>query len=76
MARRKGGIHINPKNRGKFTASSKKAGQSVQQHAKSVLSNPNASALEKKRANFARNAKKWHHGGKRKSKRGTRSSSR
>ena len=64
-------IHINPANRGKFTASSNKAGESVQQHAKSVLSNPNASAKEKKRANFARNAAKW-----RKGKRGGRKSSR
>lgn len=56
-------IKINPANRGKFTASSKRAGQSVQQHAKSVLSNPHASAKQKKRANFARNARKWNHRG-------------
>ncbi len=55
-------IKINPANRGKFTASSKRAGQSVQGHAKSVLANPNASATEKKRANFARNAAKWNKG--------------
>lgn len=63
MANLKGGgtIHIKKANRGKFTASAKKAGQSVQQHAKSVLANPHASALQKKRANFARNAAKWHH---------------
>jgi len=67
----KSGIHIKEANRGKFTASSKKAGESVQQHAKSVLSNPNASAKEKKRANFARNAAKWNRG-----KRKARSSSR
>lgn len=66
------GIHIKKENRGKFTASANKAGESVQQHAKSVLSNPNASAKEKKRANFARNARKWHHGGKRKSSRSSR----
>jgi len=30
MARRKGGIHIKAKNRGKFTASASAAGQSVQ----------------------------------------------
>lgn len=52
-------IHIKKANRGKFTASSKAAGQSVQEHAKSVLSNPNATPLQKKRANFARNAKAW-----------------
>lgn len=55
------GIHIKPENKGKFTASAKKAGQSVQEHAKSVLSNPNATPLQKKRANFARNAAKWKH---------------
>ena len=31
------GIHIKKENRGKFTASAKKAGQSVQEHARSVL---------------------------------------
>lgn len=53
------GIHIKEKNRGKFTASAKAAGQSVQEHARSVLNNPNATPLQKKRANFARNAAKW-----------------
>jgi len=53
------GIHINPANRGKFTASAKRAGEGVQEHARKVLANPNASSTEKKRANFARNAKKW-----------------
>ena len=47
------GIHIKPENKGKFTASAKKAGQSVQEHARSVLNNPNATPLQKKRANFA-----------------------
>ena len=54
-------IHIKKENRGKFTKSAKAAGQSVQEHAKSVLNNPNATPLQKKRANFARNAAKWHH---------------
>lgn len=53
------GIHIKKKNRGKFTKSAKASGQSVQEHAQSVLSNPNATPLQKKRANFARNAKAW-----------------
>lgn len=53
-------IYIKKKNRGKFTASAKKAGQSVQEHARSVLNNPNATPLQKKRANFARNAAKWN----------------
>lgn len=56
------GIHIKKENRGKFTASAKKAGQSVQEHARSVLNDPNATPLQKKRANFARNAAKWKHG--------------
>jgi hypothetical protein len=55
------GIHIKEENKGKFTASAKAAGQSVQEHAKSVLNDPNATPLQKKRANFARNAKKWKH---------------
>jgi hypothetical protein len=59
---RKGGaIHINPKNRGKFTASAKAAGRSVQEHARAVLADPKASPLQKKRANFARNASRWKH---------------
>ena len=60
------GIHIKKENRGKFTASAKRAGQSVQEYARSVLNNPNATPLQKKRANFARNAKAWKHqeGGK------------
>lgn len=57
------GIHIKKENRGKFTASAKKAGQSVQEHARSVLNNPNATPLQKKRANFARNAASWNHKG-------------
>lgn len=56
------GIHIKKENRGKFTASAKRAGQSVQEHARSVLNNPNATPLQKKRANFARNAAKWNKG--------------
>jgi hypothetical protein len=57
---------LNPANKGTFTRASKAAGQSVQQHAASVLApGSNASPLEKRRANFARNAAKWHHGGHR-----------
>jgi hypothetical protein len=52
-------IRIKPENKGKFTASAKKAGKSVQAHAKSVLKNPKATPLQRKRANFARNAAKW-----------------
>lgn len=61
-----GGIHIKKENRGKFTKSAKAAGESVQEHAAKVLKDPNATPLQKKRANFARNAAKWKHeeGGK------------
>lgn len=55
------GIHIKEKNKGKFTASAKAAGKSVQEHARDVLNDPNATPLQKKRANFARNAKAWKH---------------
>lgn len=54
-------IKIKPENEGKFTASAKAAGRSVQAQARAVLANPNASATQKKRANFARNAAKWNH---------------
>lgn len=45
--------------RGKFTKSAKAAGQSVQEHAHSVMNNPKASTLQRRRANFAIQAKKW-----------------
>ena len=54
-------IHIKKKNRGKFTAAAKRAGMGVQEYASKVLRDPNASPQLKKRANFARNAKKWKH---------------
>lgn len=52
-------IKIKEKNKGKFTASAKAAGHSVQEHAKAVLNDPNATPLQKKRANFARNSRRW-----------------
>lgn len=55
---KKGGIHIKPENKGKFTRSAKRAGKSVQEHARDVIKNPNATKLQKKRAQFAINAKK------------------
>lgn len=54
-------IRIKPENRGKFTASAKRAGQSVQAHAHSVVNNPNSSETQRKRAQFAINAAKWAH---------------
>jgi hypothetical protein len=60
----KSGIHIKKSKRGSFTRMAKKAGKSVQEEASSVLSDPKASPAAKKKANFARNAKKWKHGKK------------
>lgn len=60
---KKGGIFIDPKNKGKFTASAKAAGMSVQEFATKVLANKEAySSTQVKRANFARNAAKWNKG--------------
>lgn len=41
----KSGIHIKKENEGKFTASAKAAGESVQEHAHNVVNNPNATTL-------------------------------
>ena len=54
-------IYIKKKNRGKFTRSAKKAGRSVQAHARAVVNDPKATKKQKKRAQFAINAKKWKH---------------
>ena len=54
-----GGIHIKKENRGKFTKIAKAAGESVQEHAHKVMNKPNATTLQRKRANFAIQAKKW-----------------
>ena len=56
-----GKIHIKPSKRGTFTAAAKKHGKSVQAFASQVLANKNrySSAMVKK-ANFARNAARWH----------------
>lgn len=50
-----GGIHINPKNKGKFNATKKRTGKSTEEltHSK----NPKT----RKRAIFAQNARKWKH---------------
>lgn len=51
----KSGIHINPKNKGKFNALKRRTGKTTEEltHSK----NP----LTRKRAIFAQNAKKWNH---------------
>lgn len=51
----KSGIHIKPENKGKFTAAANRAHMGVQEYARKVLNDPNASPTLKKRANFARN---------------------
>lgn len=56
-----GGIHIKKANRGKFTESAKRAGMGVQEYARHILANKDDySPTLVKRANFARNAAKWH----------------
>ena len=51
----KSGIHIDPENKGKFTATKKATGKSTEEltHSKN--------SLTKKRAIFAQNAKRWNH---------------
>lgn len=57
-----GKIHIKPSKRGTFTAAAKKHGKSVQSFASQVLANKeDYSPAMVKKANFARNASKWHH---------------
>lgn len=57
------GIHIKKANRGKFTKAAEQHGMSVQQFANKVLKAPKGkySSTLRKRANFARNAKKFNH---------------
>lgn len=55
-------IHIKKENRGKFTAAANRHGMSVQAFARKVLNAPKGkySSTLRKRANFAKNASKWH----------------
>ena len=56
-----GTIYIKPSKRGTFTAAATKHGMSVQEFANKVLANKdNYSAAMVKKANFAKNASKWH----------------
>ena len=56
-----GSIHIKPSKRGTFTAAATKHGMSVQEFASKVLRNKeDYSPSLVKKANFARNASKWH----------------
>ena len=57
-----GGIYIKPSKRVTFTAAAKKRGMGVQEFASKVLANKeDYSPAMVKKANFARNARKWHH---------------
>lgn len=55
-------IHIKKENRGKFTQAANRNGMSVQSFATKVLNAPKGkySSTLRKRANFAKNAAKWH----------------
>jgi hypothetical protein len=55
------GIHIKKSHEGLFTAKAKAAGMGIQAYASKVLASDSASPATKKQANFAKNAKKWHH---------------
>lgn len=59
-----GGIHIDPSKKGTFTSAAKRHGMGVQEFASRVLSNKDdySTAMVRK-ANFARNAAKWHEKG-------------
>ena len=52
-------IKIQPSKRGTFTAAAKKSGQTVAGKTRSVLADPHASPAMKRKAQFAKNAKKW-----------------
>ena len=57
-----GGIHIAPSKKGTFTAAATKHGKNVQAFASQVLAHKeNYSPAMVKKANFARNARKWKH---------------
>jgi hypothetical protein len=56
-----GSIHIAPSKKGTFTAVASKHGMGVQEFASKVLRNKeDYSPSLVKKANFARNASKWH----------------
>ena len=59
----KSGIHIKESKKGTFTAAAKKHGKSVQGFASQVMAHKeNYSPAMVKKANFAKNAAKWHKG--------------
>lgn len=59
-----GRIHIKPSKRGTFTEAAKRRGMGVQEFARTVLANKDRySPAMVKKANFARNAARWHDDG-------------
>ena len=59
--RKNDGIHIAPSKRGTFTAAATKHNMGVKAFASKVLRNKDSySPAMVKKANFARNASKWH----------------
>ena len=75
--RRRGGIRINPKNKGVFTRKARKAGKTVQQYATYVIRKYKGKTKTKaqlkllRQAVFAKNAKKWGRRKKKKSRFGS-----
>lgn len=60
--KKKGPIHLNPANKGKFTAKAKSAGMTDTEFAHKTLLRGNGTSLVKRReAQFALNAKKFKH---------------
>lgn len=58
----KSGIHIKESRRGTFTAAANKHNETDTQFENQVLSHPNDySEAMRKKAQFAKNAKSWHH---------------
>jgi len=55
-------IHIKKSHEGLLTAKAKRSGEGVQEFARSNLHSSNEAT--RKQAQFAVNAKKWHHGGR------------
>jgi len=66
MAKKKSKIVIKKSRRGSFTRAAKKSKMGIQEKARSVLNDPDASPAMKKKANFARNAAKWKKGKRKK----------
>lgn len=58
-AKKKGKIYIKPSKRGTFKAAAKKSKMGVQEKARAVLDDDEATPAMKKKANFAKNAAKW-----------------